>query len=227
MNITVDRAVIEQALEALEWEFGLNPVGKKTHEIITALRTALEQQYMTNAAGELEPVTIVQTGVGIGKPEQEPVKLRRGDILRCIETDELCTVWATSTTGKTLVKWGANNFGEYTAEQIGELFWLEPEPSDLELAAERSDNYAAFHSGYRFAVAHSSTQPEPEPISSEMLKIRSAYQKGFEHGSEHLPQRKPLTEKEILTYRYMIDWTAEWSYINFARAIEAAHNIKE
>jgi hypothetical protein len=55
----------------------------------------------------------------------EPVKLRRGDILRCIETDELCTVWATSTTGKTLVKWAANDFGNYTAEQIGELFWLE------------------------------------------------------------------------------------------------------
>ena len=43
MNITLPRAVIEQALEALEWEFGLNPVGKKTHETITALRTALEQ----------------------------------------------------------------------------------------------------------------------------------------------------------------------------------------
>ena len=31
---------------------------------------ALEQQYMTNAAGELEPVTVVQTGVGIWKLEQ-------------------------------------------------------------------------------------------------------------------------------------------------------------
>ena len=59
-------------------------------------------------------------------PVQEPVSLRRGDILRCIETDELCTVWSTSTTGKTLIKWSANNFGNYTAEQIGELFWLEP-----------------------------------------------------------------------------------------------------
>ena len=57
--------------------------------------------------------------------KNEPVKLRRGDILRCAETDKLCTVWATSTTGKTLVKWGANDFGNYTAEQIGELFWLE------------------------------------------------------------------------------------------------------
>ena len=39
------------------------------------------------------------------------------------------------------------------------------------------------------------------------------------------PQRKPLTDEEILTYRHMLDWTAEWSYINFARAIEAAHGI--
>jgi hypothetical protein len=40
------------------------------------------------------------------------------------------------------------------------------------------------------------------------------------------PQRKPLSDEEILTYRHMIDWTAEWSYINFARAIEVAHGIK-
>ena len=62
--------------------------------------------------------------------QPEPVKLRRGDILRCIETDELCTVWATSTTGKTLIKWSANNFGNYTAAQIGELFWIEPREAE-------------------------------------------------------------------------------------------------
>ena len=74
--------------------------------------------------------------------------------MRCIESDELCTVWATSTTGKTLVKWSGNAFGDYTAEQIGELFWLEPESDDVEIAAEQSDNYAAFHAGVRFARVH-------------------------------------------------------------------------
>jgi len=64
----------------------------------------------------------------LSAPEPEPVRLRRGDILRCIETNELCTVWATSTTGKTQVKWKANDFGQYTAEQIGDLFWVEPKP---------------------------------------------------------------------------------------------------
>jgi hypothetical protein len=66
--------------------------------------------------------------------KDEPVKLRRGDILRCIETDELCTVWATSTSGKTLIKWGSNDFTDYTAEQIGELFWLEPKAKDEPVA---------------------------------------------------------------------------------------------
>ena len=108
---------------------------------------------------------IISIKEALAKPQQEPVRLRRGNILRCIETNELCTVWSTSTTGKTLVKWGANSFGEYTAEQIGELFWLEPEPDNLELAAEKSDNYASFHAGYRFAVAHHLAQPEQEPVA--------------------------------------------------------------
>jgi hypothetical protein len=54
--------------------------------------------------------------------------LNPGDILRCVETDELCTVMYTGTSGKTLVKWGNDDFGTYTAEQIGELFWIEPKP---------------------------------------------------------------------------------------------------
>jgi hypothetical protein len=37
-------------------------------------------------------------------------------------------VWATSPSGKTGVKWASNDFAEYTAEQIGELFWVEPKP---------------------------------------------------------------------------------------------------
>ena len=77
---------------------------------------------ITKGGKRIEPDSIYK------EPEPEPVKLRRGDILRCIETNELCTVWATSTTGKTQVKWKANDFGSYTAEQIGDLFWVEPKP---------------------------------------------------------------------------------------------------
>ena len=100
-----------------------------------------------------------------------PVNLRRGNILRCIETDELCTVWATSTMGKTLVKWSGNDFTDYTAEQIGELFWLEPESSDIEIAAEQSENYAAFHAGVRFARAHT-TATQPTPVQERNFCLR-------------------------------------------------------
>ncbi len=51
------------------------------------------------------------------------------------------------------------------------------------------------------------------------------YSEALELLSSEPPQRKPLTDEEILTYRHMIDWTAERSYINFARAIERAHGI--
>jgi hypothetical protein len=39
------------------------------------------------------------------------------------------------------------------------------------------------------------------------------------------PQRQPLTDEEIEKVRHLIDWTAGWSYIEFARAIERAHRI--
>ena len=45
-------------------------------------------------------------------------------------------------------------------------------------------------------------------------------------GDTSPPARKPLTDEEIEKMRHLIDWTAGWSYINFARAIEAAHGIK-
>ena len=61
---------------------------------------------------------------------------------------------------------------------------------------------------------------EPEPVIDKCAAIRIATSLGW------TPQRKPLTDEEIETYRYMIDWTAGWSYIKFARAIEAAHGIK-
>ena len=46
---------------------------------------ALEQQYMTNAAGELEPVTLVQTGVGIEKPEQKAKPITADEMSAWVE----------------------------------------------------------------------------------------------------------------------------------------------
>ncbi len=102
---------LDLALEALE------------HMLEDAKQERLTVEYWNECVDAITAIKQARSA-----PVQEPVKLRRGDVLRCIETDELCTVWATSTTGKTLVKWSANNFGDYTAEQIGELFWIEPSP---------------------------------------------------------------------------------------------------
>ena len=41
------------------------------------------------------------------------------------------------------------------------------------------------------------------------------------------PLPKPLTDRKIDELRHIIDWTAEWSYRKFARAIERAHGIGE
>ena len=65
---------------------------------------------------------------------------------------------------------------------------------------------------------------EPKPCPTCEALARTVMLDQTSHDTPP-PQLKPLSDEEILTYRHMIDWTAEWSYINFARAIEAAHNI--
>ena len=143
-----DRELMQQALMALEEGLTSN----QWRELSVALRERLAQSeqepvaWMTiNEYGEEDDIHYenpeghllegwTYKPLYTHPPSVQPVKLRRGDILRCIETDELCTVWSTSTTGKALVKWSANNFGDYTAEQIGELFWLEPKPEQEPVA---------------------------------------------------------------------------------------------
>jgi hypothetical protein len=73
-------------------------------------------------------------------------------------------------------------------------------------------------------------EPAQEPVSQPKVRTGNCLRVGVcaSEGHKIQPQRTwvGLTDEEILTYRHMIDWTAEWSYINFARAIEAAHGIK-
>ena len=87
----------------------------------------------------------------------------------------------------------------------------------------------------RDAIKEALAQPEQEPVGEIVDAIEGAFKCSFTKmlpvGTKlytNPPQRTwvGLTDEEILTYRHMIDWTAEWSYINFARAIEAAHGIK-
>jgi len=144
---------LKLALEAFEYiEHNYMSLPAPATKAITAIKAALEAKDEPYAFEALmyprviiDPVTgnvsigTVTKACGLEcdctdvcklEANDEPVKLRRGDILRCNESDELCTVWATSTSGKTLVKWKDNDFGNYTAEQIGELFWIEPKEED-------------------------------------------------------------------------------------------------
>jgi len=136
--------------------------------------------------------------------KDEPVKLRRGDILRCNETDELCTVWATSTSGKTLVKWKDNDFGNYSAEQIGELFWLEPpEQEPVAWIWEKEDGYTSIET-------HSLDDEDMKNVGVKSMK--SLYAK---------PQFIGLSEDEILLISADCAATHQHTDIHFARAIES------
>ena len=138
--ITLTREEAQQVLDAMELTNGsmrADDVVIYTNEEIEILRARLAQPEPEQDDGVCDNCN----GAGCKFCDArylmaEPAILRRGDILRCIETNELCTVWATSTTGKTQVKWKANDFGQYTAEQIGDLFLVEPKPEPEPVAWE-------------------------------------------------------------------------------------------
>jgi hypothetical protein len=182
----------------------------------------------------------------LAQPEPEPGRLRRGDILRCIETNELCTVWATSTTGKTQVKWKANDFGQYTAEQIGDLFLVEPKPEPEPVAWEYCG--ALFYDKEEVFAWHErgdigSTPPKPlysappqrKPWDNKVL-ITDEYERGFIDGMQKQMQSsvdravnkmakrewQGLTNDEILEeYRQSYGDDGNLTDVYFARAIEA------
>jgi hypothetical protein len=67
--------LLEAARQALE-EWHTEPGSVRMASLMIALSQAIEQAeqcVMENAQGDLERISLVQTGVGIGKPEQEPV----------------------------------------------------------------------------------------------------------------------------------------------------------
>lgn len=169
-------------------------------------------------------ITALEERLAQPAPVQEPVKLRRGDVLRCIETDELCTVWATSTTHKTSVRWGGNDFSDYTAEQIGELFWLEPESEDVEIAAEQSDNYAAFHAGVRFARAHPPAAPVQEPghcdPSTTVYKLAEMVMSDCGHSSNNQRLLDRIADR---IQRHMDDVTPPAAPVQEPTAVDLSH----
>ena len=71
------------------------------HKVMAEFEAKSDERLMENAQGELERIKLVQTGVGIGKPEQEPRNIRErwnieldgDDLLVCFndhEKSEVC-----------------------------------------------------------------------------------------------------------------------------------------
>ena len=86
------------------------------------------------------------------------------------------------------------------------------------------------------SVSANTHQPEQEPVAfvgtNEELgwlmsdgTRRPLYTAEFTCSTGLCHYRKPLTDEQIEKLRHLIDWTAEWSYNTFARAIEAVHGI--
>jgi len=60
-------------------------------------------------------------------------------------------------------------------------------------------------------------------FSDKTVRVAVELNGGVESLITELPQREwvGLTDEEIEKMRHLIDWTADWSYGTFARAIEA------
>ena len=61
--------------------------------------------------------------------------------------------------------------------------------------------------------------------TDEFYEAKEALRQALETGQKTSPSKREwvgLTLKEILINRHLIDWTSEWSYVEFAREIERA-----
>jgi hypothetical protein len=194
--ITLTREEAQQVLDALEYNQA-NWQGKD--KAIETLRTRLSA------------------------PEPEPGRLRRGDILRCIETNELCTVWATSTTGKTLVKWKENDFGQYTAEQIGDLFWVEPKPEPEPVAwMNESDIGRTDWKVWAHGKPTATIPLYPAPPRSEPTKLLLIPALMEQAGWVRKREWQGLTDEEIKqTTHHKVDGAYDYSFKQGAQWAEA------
>ena len=148
------------------------------------------------------------------QPKEPEQKYRRGNRLICLETDEYCVIHI-SGTDRQWVKFPDSHIGVYTNEQVAELFELLPK------------------------------EPEQEPVAHLLMKNgkkesfwfdkKDAYDIDLSQGYEWVdlyttpPQRKPLTDEQIQKCMKQAYATVQGRQLEhaFARAIEAAHGIKE
>ena len=172
-----------------------------------ALKLALEALQSGDYWKGVEAVNAIREA--LAQPEQ---KYRRGDRLVCLETDEYCVIHIAGT-DRQWVKFPDTHIGVYTNEQLDQLF---------EKLARETD----------------SAQPEQEPVAWMHPDGRIwTFGRGFDKSTFTIPlyttpsHRKPLTDDEIDKLPWEPHEGNPMTFAEglryFARAIEAAHGIKE
>ena len=133
--------------------------------------------------------------------QPEP-KYHRGNRLICLETEEYCVIHI-SGTDRQWVKFPDSYIGVYTNEQVAELFELLPKETEQEPVGQLLEN----------AFGRGQVMWFNKPKDESMLYTTP-------------PQRKPLTDEEIILIVAECASSHQHTDIHFARAIEAAHGIK-
>jgi transcription elongation factor Elf1 len=116
--------------------------------------------------------------------------------------------------------WGAVQCEPQEALEDGWCDWVCPKP--------RGYLMQCCDCGLIHEVDFRVVQYEPRPsevyevVDDPNLQAQMRLKRRDDISPKQPRQWQGLTDEEILTYRHMIDWTAEWSYIDFARAIEQA-----
>lgn len=207
------REAMQFALEALEDIFGKNKIDVTA---INMLREALAEPELEFWPGDVLICKEDGTKVTVANGNRGPLQLRNGKIA---------------------VAWDDNVGGEYTIEQIKEMFYQEekPEPEQepvaWRIADERdweyrtkppleTDTQWSARYGRKYEPLYLSPptrKPEQEPVAhhyEDSLDMVTA------------PARKPLTEPEL--HAIEPTWPNEWNYddvLKFVRTIERAHGI--
>ena len=207
----------------LDWAMEQEPRGKNSLAQPEQEPVTKDQWLMENAQGDLERIKLVQTGVGIGKPEpcQCPnckVTLHASD----------CAVHSGPAYPKGECNCGAQQYNATSDHQL-----MENAQGDLE-------RIKLVQTGVGIS------KPDQEPVAELLKQSRANFERNFgkdgqvwadwiygdiaELLSEHTtpPQRKPLMDEEISDIVIEMNGNEPTALFwrDLAKAIEAAHGIK-
>jgi hypothetical protein len=218
---------MKQALEALEglWDDGFGGVPESMHkDAITTLRQAIEQAEKREWAMQ----KMVDENQRLGLYDKQIAWIRKEELayMSAVAAQGI-TEWRTNLG----LKPQAGDVGLYlapvhasdiSAERVDETVKdrHEPESSDVEIAAEQSDNYASFLAGVSFARANLSAPPKREHELAGTIPISNGGVATRTPSSFISPPKREwvgLTDKEVTSI--ICEW--HWMPYELCKVIEA------